>query len=76
MLPKGVTDAGRVYGVACPGEGFPCQGFIWRNGTWSIVNYPGAPVTTIEAMHPTNGKLWGNYLDTNGRSHAFTATPK
>jgi hypothetical protein len=78
--PQGINDKGTIFGKACDDafdnlfEG-DCAGFIMRQGVMSFVSYPSAQLTEITAVHPTNGRIWGNWQDSAGVWHAFTATP-
>jgi hypothetical protein len=82
IYPQGINDKGTVFGRACDellGELFPparCAGFILRAGVMSFVVYPGADESYITAVNPANGRIWGNWRDSAGGLHAFTATPK
>jgi hypothetical protein len=72
--PKGINDKGTIFGTACDVDN-PCYGLLIKQGVTSFVSYPGAPHTEITAVHPTNGRIWGNWQDSAGVWHAFTATP-
>jgi hypothetical protein len=48
---------------------------VLKNGVMSFVAYPGAQGTVVTAVHPTNGRIWGDWWGSDGLSHAFTATP-
>jgi hypothetical protein len=81
IYPNGINDKGTIFGLAYDGFGngllgAELAGFMLKNGVMSFVAYPGAQYTEITAVHPTNGRIWGNWWEDNGVSHAFTATPK
>jgi hypothetical protein len=79
IYPTGINDKGTVYGTACEDQdeffAAQCAGFILKNSVMSFVEYPGAAATQVTAVHPTNGRIWGNWLNSAGVVHAFTATP-
>jgi hypothetical protein len=76
IYPYGINDKGTIFGLA---EGIlegGISGFLMSKGVMSFVSYPGAEVTIITAARPSNGRIWGNWRDSAGAWHAFTATPK
>jgi hypothetical protein len=80
IYPSGINEKGTIYGLADEflGDGGPpaqWAGFILKNGVMSFVAYPGAEGTYVTGVHPTNGRIWGNWWGSDGHLHAFTATP-
>jgi hypothetical protein len=61
-----------IAGVYCVAEA--CHGFTLDNGHFIIVDVPGATLTDIFAIND-HGQLVGRYLDAQGSSHGFVATP-
>jgi probable HAF family extracellular repeat protein len=80
IYPHGINDKGAIFGTACDEAGiFPegvlCGGFLRKQGVMSFVFYPGAQHSSVTAVHPSNGRIWGNWQDGSDVWHAFTATP-
>jgi probable HAF family extracellular repeat protein len=46
------------------------SGFIFKNGRFSTVNYPGAVATDITAIN-ASGEIVGYYTDSSNTAHAF-----
>ena len=54
----------------------PCgcsgHGFVFRNGTFSSFDFPGAVFTANQGINP-RGDVVGVYIDGQGRRHGFLA---
>lgn len=68
-LPLGVNDAGEVTGWYNDTNG-NLYGFVYKNGVFYQVNYPGAVGSTTPAGINDEGAVVGSYLQT-GYSHGF-----
>jgi hypothetical protein len=78
--PQGINEKGVIFGRACDAQAEGlfdawCAGFIFKNGVMTFVEFPGAARTEVTAVHPTNGRIWGNWHGSDEVWHAFTATP-
>jgi hypothetical protein len=65
-------DDGRVVGNYL---GFPdgaSHGFLFENGTFTPIDYPGATDTTVNGIN--GDRVVGSYLDAAGVTHGFIAT--
>ncbi|MBV9037786.1 MAG: VPLPA-CTERM sorting domain-containing protein, partial [Acidobacteriaceae bacterium] len=71
----GINDAGQVVGPcnysSCPyGNGVPSVGFLYANGTFTKIAFPGASSTTPTGINNLD-EIVGYYSDTSGQ-HGFT----
>jgi len=69
-----INDAGLIVGGAS-NDGFVTgPGFVDDNGVFSAVSFPGSAETFVDAIND-RGQLAGTYIDANGATQIFLATP-
>jgi hypothetical protein len=80
--PRSINDRGEVVGrwddfsapvqLACTTQ---CHGFLWTEGTFHSIDFPGAISTVVLAI---NDESWiaGRYIDVSANQHGFIARPK
>ncbi|MHC5775127.1 hypothetical protein [Nostoc sp.] len=69
-----INDEGEIAGFYYDGNG-NTHGFIYHDGTYTTVNYPGATSTEVYGIND-RGEIVGNYQDANGYGNGFTAEVK
>ena len=71
-VARGINSQGQVVGsfgsTFGPGPGE--QGFVYSNGTLTVLDYPGASNTQPHGINDI-GQIVGTYYDTNGFPHGF-----
>jgi len=80
--PNGINDAGTVVGlINAPGgiDGIE-RGFVYRNGEFQILDYPGAGSTSLLDINNAGIALGGAYVNPTQvyfsyKAGAFTAVP-
>ena len=65
--PTGITDSGLVFGTSTM-EGYQNSGFLYANGSFTDISYPGASGTYLYGAS-TDGTAVGNFW--NGDWHGF-----
>ncbi|MBV9937429.1 MAG: VPLPA-CTERM sorting domain-containing protein [Acidobacteriaceae bacterium] len=71
----GINNAGQVVGPcnysSCPyGNGVPSVGFLYANGTFTKIAFPGASSTTPTGINNL-GEIVGEYVDSTSSQHGF-----
>lgn len=76
-VPTGINDDGVIVGYTegSPTVMEPIESFVYDNGIFETVDFPGMPQTTVRGINAV-GQLVGDYVDTNGVGHGFLATPQ
>ncbi|MHC5614842.1 MAG: hypothetical protein ACYTXA_28645 [Nostoc sp.] len=69
-----INDEGEIAGFYYDGNG-NTHGFIYHDGTYTTVNYPGAISTQLFGIND-KGEIIGSYGDANGDGGGFTAEVK
>jgi probable HAF family extracellular repeat protein len=72
-VAKDVNDQGDIIGDYKNAAGIS-HGFVYRDGTYTTLDAPGAISTTLSDINST-GEIVGNYTATDGTHHAFLAMP-
>jgi uncharacterized membrane protein len=80
--PRSVNDLGEVVGrwddfsapvqLTCTTQ---CHGFLWSNGTFRAIEFPGA-ISTVAMAINNEGWIAGRYIDASANQHGFIARPK
>jgi hypothetical protein len=71
-IAYGINDFGVIIGVFDTGTGN--EGFLDSGGVITTMSVPGASQTMPFGINDS-GQIVGDYIDSNGLSHAFLATP-
>jgi probable HAF family extracellular repeat protein len=70
-----IGDAGQIVGTVYPAEyGGKTEGFLYADGATTTIRFPGATSTSVSGINNA-GQIVGSFLDDNGNSHGFIATP-
>jgi hypothetical protein len=69
-----INNRGQIVGQYLPLTGHPYRTFLYDNGTFITLNFPGSTTTWGSAIN-NRGQIVGYYSGTS-QPHAFLATPK
>ena len=69
---NGINNEGVVTGYYYSDSSGDFSGFLWNNGTFTSLNFPGAVSTGITSIND-QGDLTGYYVDLNGTFNGFVA---
>jgi uncharacterized membrane protein len=61
--PTGINDAGEIVGYYGALGSYPYQGFLFDNGIYTTLDYPGAALTYLWGINDA-GEIVGEYCDT------------
>jgi hypothetical protein len=67
--PGGINDRGVIVGFYFAASG-ALHGFVYDHGTFTTLDYPGAPATFLIAVN-SSGASVGGYVDASGVTHGF-----
>jgi len=70
---EGINDKGEIAGFYYGTNGL--DGFIYQDGTYTTVNYPGGTDTQLYGIND-KGEIIGTYTGADGYGHGFTAEVK
>jgi probable HAF family extracellular repeat protein len=70
-----ISDTAQIVGTVLAAEyGNKTEGFLYANGATRTIHFPGATSTSVTGINNA-GQIVGSFLDQNGDSHGFVATP-
>ncbi len=69
-----INDKGVIVGGASNDGYNTGPGFIDVGGVFTAINFPGATETTLDGIN-NQGQIVGDYIDANGNTQAFVASP-
>ena len=70
-FPTSINNQGVVVGTYHLTEDDPDHGFMWKNGVFANIQFPGALATTPVKINDA-GDIAGSYVDSKSISHGFS----
>lgn len=70
-FPSSINNQGIVVGSYRVSETSNAQGFMWKNGAFTNIQFPGA-LFTIPIKISNNGDIVGNMVDSSGLNKGFS----